>query len=71
MGEGESVTGESGRETLRAAGGPFLVPLSIDLLGVVVTIVGIGGASTTWVLTVEYRLLEEVGTLKLGVVGGE
>lgn len=65
------MTGESGRVTFRAVGGGFRVPFSIDLLGVVVTIIGIVSASRTGVLTAEYRLLDEVGTLKLGVVGGE
>jgi hypothetical protein len=68
-GDGESLTGESGRFTLSAVGGAFRVPLSIDLLGVVVMIAGIGGAEMTGGL--EYLLLEEVGTLKLGVAGGE
>jgi hypothetical protein len=46
--------------------------LSVDLLGVVVTILGIGCASMTGVLTIEYRFVEKVGTLKFGVArGGE
>ena len=76
-----SLTGERGRVTLRAAGGVFLVPLrtkSRDRFGVVVKIKGSGGASfiglgmysiLTGLFTVEYRLLEEFGTLKFGVEG--
>jgi hypothetical protein len=64
------VTGESGLGILRAVGGAFLVPFSIVLLGVVVTIIGTDvDISGTGALTVEYLLLEKVGTLKLGVVG--
>jgi hypothetical protein len=71
LGEGVSSTGESGLTTVRAAGGPFLVPLRIESrgrfgVGVVVTIVGIGGASGTRTLDEENRF----GVLKLGV-GGE
>jgi len=51
--KGESSTGDKGRATCRAAGGGFLVPLSIVLLGVVVIIVGIGGASRVGVFTRE------------------
>lgn len=56
--------------TFRAVGGVFLFPFIIDLLGVVVMMVGIGGAINAGVLDVENLLFEEVGTLKLGVVGG-
>ena len=73
-GEGESSTGESGRTTFRAAGGAFLVPLRMESrgrfgVGVVVTIVGIGGASGTRTL-VEGNRLGVLKLVKLGV-GGE
>lgn len=73
LGEMESLTGESGRVTLSAVGGGFRVPLRIEsrgLLGrVVVVMAGSGGVSTAVLLTVENRLLDEFGTLKLGVPG--
>ena len=43
FGERGGLPTERGRETSRAAGGPFLIPLCIDLLGAVVTRPGTGG----------------------------
>jgi hypothetical protein len=62
-----SLTVDNGLAILRAAGGDFLDPLPITLLGVVVTMVGIVGASGVGALIAEKRLLEFVGTLKFGV----
>lgn len=68
----ESSTGESGLPVFKAAGGDFLPPLIIDLLGVVVVIIGIGGgASSTRLFCVETLFGEGNGTLKFGVIGGE
>lgn len=52
-----------GRETSRAAGGGFLIPLSIVFRGVVVTMGGSGGGS----FVVGYRLPGEGGPLKFGL----
>jgi hypothetical protein len=63
----ESSTGE--RE--RAAGTAFLVIFKVtscDFLEVLI-IEGIGGAFVVGLFTVEYLLLDEFGTLKLGVAG--
>ena len=69
----ESSTGERGRVVLRAVGAGFLVPFeteSCDFPGVVLMIEGIGGVSATVLfIVVEYLLLEEFGTLKLGATG--
>ncbi len=67
----ESSTGERARVRLRAVGGGFLIPFKIEacnLLGVVL-MDGIGGASILGDFIVEYRLLDEFGTLKFGVAG--
>lgn len=71
QGERESSTRESGRTILTAAGGAFLVPLRIESrdlfgVGVVVTMVEIGGASGIRTLLEDDRF----GVLKLGG-GGE
>jgi hypothetical protein len=69
----ESSTGERGRVVLRAVGAGFLVPFkteSCDFPGVVLMMEGIGGVSVAVLfIVVEYLLLEEFGTLKLGVAG--
>ena len=52
----ESSSGESGRVTFRAVGGDLLFPFRIescDLLGVVLMIHGIGGASVVGLFIVE------------------
>lgn len=75
FGEVESLTGESGRVTLRAVGGDFRVPLRMESRGLLGSGLfrraGSGGVSTTELFIVENRLLEEFGTLKLGVPGEE
>jgi hypothetical protein len=69
----ESSTGERGRVVLRVVGAGFLVPFkpeSCDFPGVVLMMEGIGGVSVAVLfIVVEYLLLEELGTLKLGVAG--
>lgn len=71
FGDDALLTGERGLVTFKAVGGAFLLPFRVDLLGVVVIIVGSDGASLTRCFMVEYRLLDKIGTLKLGVEGGE
>ncbi len=72
FGDVESLTGESGRVTFSASGGGFRVPFRMEsrcLLEKVVVVAGSGGKSLFKLLIVEYRLLDEFGTLKFGVPG--
>lgn len=64
LGERGPLPAERGRETFRAAGGDFLTPLSIDLLGGVVAIEGSGGGDSS---TASWRLLNNAGLGKLGL----
>lgn len=69
--EGESLTGDKALGTLIAEGGAFLMPFSIASRGRVDAVVTIDGTamSVIGLLMVEYLLVEDVGTLKLGVDG--
>ena len=69
FGNDVSFTGERVLVIVRAVGGPFLVPLSIGRLGMVVVMVWLGGRSEVALLANEYRLLDEFGTLKFGADG--
>lgn len=62
FGERAPFSTERGRETLRAAGGSFLLPLNIVLLDV-----GVSGAGGGGSCMVGYRLLEGEGPFKLGL----
>jgi hypothetical protein len=78
VGDREASTGDGdwATVTLRAIGGAFLGPWgngSRNLVGVVVTIVGISWEGSTGIVivgffNVGYLLLDEFGTLKLGVI---
>ena len=65
MGDTSSATGESGRATVIAGGGAFLMPFKIGSSDL--SDVPPGPGNTGWVFTVEKRRLEVFGTLKFGV----
>jgi hypothetical protein len=67
FGDAVSMTGDSGRATESAVGGPFLLRFGVSVIFVVMS-EGNKGLSGVGVFD-EKRLLEETGTLKLGVEG--
>ena len=62
FGDRGPLPAERGRVTSRAAGGPFLVPLRMDLLARAVARAGTGGGSSDGC-----RLIEDAGALKAGL----